>query len=150
MSTQDSVEKYRNTINKAVDYIVRNIEGLNDTYALSLCAYALNLAKHPYETSAFNFLESMAMTKQGVKWWSKPIPKDDKNPHYSLPRSVDVEMTSYALLSYLRRNLVADAIPVMKWLVKQRNTEGGFASTQVSTIIQSLLLFSNIHVEELN
>ncbi|CAL1684749.1 unnamed protein product [Lasius platythorax] len=134
LENEDSVEKYRNTINKAVDYIVRNIEGLNDTYALSLCAYALNLAKHPYETSAFNFLESMAMTKQDVKWWSKPIPKDDKNPHYSLPRSVDVEMTSYALLSYLRRNLVADAIPVMKWLVKQRNTEGGFASTQDTVI----------------
>ncbi|GAB1860997.1 CD109 antigen [Camponotus japonicus] len=134
LENEDSVGKYRNTINKAVDYIVRNMEGLNDTYALSLCAYALNLAKHPYETSAFNFLESMAMRKQGIKWWSKPIPKDDKNPHYSLPRSVDVEMTSYALLSYLRRNLVADAIPVMKWLVKQRNTEGGFASTQDTVI----------------
>ncbi|XP_011643182.1 CD109 antigen-like [Pogonomyrmex barbatus] len=134
LENEESVGKYRNTINKAVDYIVRNMEGLNDTYALSLCAYALNLAKHPYETSAFNFLESKAMRKQDLKWWSKPIPKDDKNPHYSLPRSVDVEMTSYALLLYLRRNLVADAIPVMKWLVKQRNTEGGFASTQDTVI----------------
>lgn len=130
--TQDeSMEKYRNTINRAVDYVVRNIEGLDDTYALSLCAYALNLAKHPYETAVFNLLESKAMTKQGVKWWGKPIPKDDKNPHYGLPRSVDVEMTSYALLSYLRRNLMVDAMPVLKWLVKQRNPEGGFASTQV-------------------
>ncbi|XP_014472781.1 PREDICTED: CD109 antigen-like isoform X2 [Dinoponera quadriceps] len=134
LENQDSIEKYRNTINKAVDYIVRNIEELNDTYALSLCAYALNLAKHPFETSAFNYLESKAMTQQGLKWWSKPIPADDKNPHYALPRSVDVEMTSYALLSYLRRNLLPDAIPVMKWLVKQRNPEGGFASTQDTVI----------------
>ncbi|KYN33932.1 hypothetical protein ALC56_11746 [Trachymyrmex septentrionalis] len=134
LENEESVGKYRNTINKAVDYIVRNMEGLNDTYALSLCAYALNLAKHPYETSAFNFLESKAVTNQDLKWWSKPIPKDNKNPHYSLPRSVDVEMTSYALLSYLKRNLVTDAIPVMKWLVKQRNTEGGFASTQDTVI----------------
>ncbi|XP_011863302.1 PREDICTED: CD109 antigen-like isoform X2 [Vollenhovia emeryi] len=134
LENEESVGKYRNTINKAVDYIVRNMEGLNDTYALSLCAYALNLAKHPYETSAFNLLESKTTTKQDLKWWSKPIPKDNKNPHYSLPRSVDVEMTSYALLLYLRRNLVADAIPVMKWLVKQRNTEGGFASTQDTVI----------------
>ncbi|KYN22068.1 hypothetical protein ALC57_05544 [Trachymyrmex cornetzi] len=134
LENEESVGKYRNTINKAVDYIVRNMEGLNDTYALSLCAYALNLAKHPYETSAFNFLESKAVTNQDLKWWSKPIPKDNKNPHYSLPRSVDVEMTSYALLSYLKRNLITDAIPVMKWLVKQRNTEGGFASTQDTVI----------------
>ncbi|KYN03797.1 hypothetical protein ALC62_05309 [Cyphomyrmex costatus] len=134
LENEEQMGKYRNTINKAVDYIVRNMEGLNDTYALSLCAYALNLAKHPYETSAFNFLESKAMANQDLKWWSKPIPKDNKNPHYSLPRSVDVEMTSYALLSYLRRNLVTDAIPVMKWLIKQRNTEGGFASTQDTVI----------------
>ncbi|RLU17946.1 hypothetical protein DMN91_010186 [Ooceraea biroi] len=134
LENENSIAKYRNPINKAVDYIVRNIEGLNDTYALSLCAYALNLAKHPYETPAFNFLESKAMTKQDLKWWSKPIPKDDKNPHYALPRSVDVEMSSYALLSYLRRNYVVDAIPVMKWLIKQRNTEGGFASTQDTVI----------------
>ncbi|XP_012527299.1 CD109 antigen isoform X2 [Monomorium pharaonis] len=134
LENEESMGKYRNTINKAIDYIVRNMEGLNDTYALSLCAYALNLAKHPYETSAFNFLESKAMTKGDLKWWSKPIPNDNKNPHYSLPRSVDVEMTSYALLSYLKRNLVTDAIPVMKWLVKQRNTEGGFASTQDTVI----------------
>ncbi|XP_011051552.1 PREDICTED: CD109 antigen-like isoform X2 [Acromyrmex echinatior] len=134
LENEESVVKYRNTINKAVDYIVRNMEGLNDTYALSLCAYALNLAKHPYETSAFNFLESKAVMNQDLKWWSKPIPKDNKNPHYSLPRSVDVEMTSYALLSYLKRNLVTDAIPVMKWLVRQRNTEGGFASTQDTVI----------------
>ncbi|XP_011686942.1 PREDICTED: CD109 antigen-like isoform X7 [Wasmannia auropunctata] len=134
LENEESVGTYRNTINKAVDYIVRNMDGLNDTYALSLCAYALNLAKHPQETSAFNFLESKAITKQGTKWWSKPIPKDNKNPHYFLPRSVDVEMTSYALLLYLRRNLITDAIPVMKWLVKQRNTEGGFASTQDTVI----------------
>lgn len=132
MSIQDSIGKYRNTINKAVDYIVRNIDGLNDTYALSVCTYALHLANHPYETAAFNLLESKAMTKQDLKWWSKPISKDDKNPHYSLPQSVDVEMTSYVLLTYLKHNLIADAIPVMKWLIKQRNMEGGFASTQVT------------------
>lgn len=72
------------------------------------------------------------MTKKDIKWWSKPIPTNDKNPWYhSLPRSIDVEMTSYGLLTYLNRNLVVDSIPIMKWLVKQRNAEGGFASTQV-------------------
>lgn len=109
---------------------------LNDTYALSLCAYSLNLAKHPFETSAFNYLESKAMTQPDLKWWGKPVPVDDKNPHYALPRSVNVEMTSYALLTYLRRNLLSDTIPVMKWLIKQRNPEGGFASTQVSYFLK--------------
>ncbi|KAG6796738.1 antigen [Apis mellifera caucasica] len=132
--------RYRNTINKGIDYIVRNINDLDDAYALSICTYALNLAKHPYENTAFNLLESKAMTKEDIKWWNKPIPVNDKNPwYYSLPRSIDVEMTSYSLLTYLERNLIADSIPVMKWLVKQRNAEGGFASTQDTVIgIQAL------------
>ncbi|XP_017758263.1 PREDICTED: CD109 antigen-like isoform X2 [Eufriesea mexicana] len=132
--------KYRNTINKGIDYIVRNINDLDDVYALSICTYVLNLAKHPYENAAFNLLESKVATKKDIKWWSKPIAINDKNPWYhSLPRSVDVEMTSYALLTYLSRNLVVDSIPIMKWLVKQRNAEGGFASTQDTVIgIQAL------------
>ncbi|KAK9304587.1 hypothetical protein QLX08_004027 [Tetragonisca angustula] len=140
LENPDSNGKYRNTINKGIDYIVRNMNDLNDVYALSICVYALNLAKHPHEIAAFNLLESKAMTKKDTKWWSKPVPENDKNPwYYSLPRSVDVEMTSYALLTYLRRNLVADSIPIMKWLVQQRNAEGGFASTQDTVIgIQAL------------
>ncbi|XP_006620960.1 CD109 antigen-like isoform X1 [Apis dorsata] len=132
--------RYRNTINKGIDYIIRNINDLDDAYALSICTYALNLAKHPYENTAFNLLESKAMIKEDIKWWNKPIPVNDKNPwYYSLPRSIDVEMTSYSLLTYLERNLIADSIPIMKWLVKQRNAEGGFASTQDTVIgIQAL------------
>ncbi|XP_046828737.1 CD109 antigen-like isoform X3 [Vespa crabro] len=134
LENPDAIEKYRNNINRGVDYIVRNMDGLDDPYALSICTYVLNLAKHPYETNAFYVLQSKALTEDDIKWWSKPIAKDDKNPWHSLPSSVDVEMTSYALLTYLRRNLVAESIPIMKWLVKQRNSEGGFASTQDTVI----------------
>ncbi|XP_076663393.1 CD109 antigen isoform X2 [Andrena cerasifolii] len=140
LENADSNGKYRNTINKGIDYIVRNINEVDDAYALSICTYALNLAKHPFENTAFTLLESKAKAKEDLKWWSKPVPKDDKNPWYnSVPRPVDVEMTSYALLTYLRRNLVTDSIALMKWLVKQRNAEGGFASTQDTVIgIQAL------------
>ncbi|XP_015181620.1 PREDICTED: CD109 antigen-like isoform X2 [Polistes dominula] len=135
LENPEATEKYRNNINRGVDYIVRNMNGLDDPYALSICTYVLNLAKHPYETNAFYALQSKALTENDMKWWSKPIAKDDKNPWHSLlPRSVDVEMTSYALLTYLRRHLIADSIPIMKWLVKQRNSEGGFASTQDTVI----------------
>lgn len=127
------MNRYQNTIYSGVKYITENLDDLDDVYALSLCTYVLNLAKNMYEDTAFYALEKKAMEdkQHGTKWWSKPVPKDDKNPWYSLPRSVDVEMTSYVLLTYLQKNLVTDAIPLMKWLVTQRNSEGGFASTQV-------------------
>uniref|UniRef100_A0A0C9RB01 CD109_0 protein n=1 Tax=Fopius arisanus TaxID=64838 RepID=A0A0C9RB01_9HYME len=135
LENPEAQSKYRNTINKGVDYIVRNMEGLDDLYALSICVYVLNLAKHPYEDAAFGRLEFKATTREDMKWWNKTVDKDDKNPWFNaLPRSVDVEMTSYTLMTYLRRNLVSDAIPVMKWLVKQRNPEGGFSSTQDTVV----------------
>ena len=48
------------------------------------------------------------------------------------PPAADVEMTGYALLSYLKRQeLLQDVTKIVKWLSKQRNSYGGFASTQV-------------------
>ncbi|XP_031779562.1 CD109 antigen isoform X2 [Nasonia vitripennis] len=127
--------RYRNVIYKGVDYVVRNMQGIDDNYALSICTYVLSLARNAYEDEAFRLLDSKATTKDEQKWWSKPIPEDDKkNPWFSLSRTVDVEMTSYALLAYLRRNQLSDAAAIMKWLVKQRNAEGGFASTQDTVV----------------
>lgn len=46
-------------------------------------------------------------------------------------RPLDVETTSYGLLTYVLRGLTRDAIPIMRWLTRQRNQYGGFQSTQV-------------------
>lgn len=52
--------------------------------------------------------------------------------YYRRPRSQDVEMTGYALLTMTNNeNGIAQAIPVMKWLVGQRSSLGGYSSTQV-------------------
>lgn len=39
-------------------------------------------------------------------------------------------MTSYGLLALLEAGLYADALPIVKWLLNQRNELGGFQSTQ--------------------
>ncbi|XP_014214992.1 CD109 antigen-like isoform X2 [Copidosoma floridanum] len=128
---------YRNVIYKGVDYVVRHMQDLDDNYALSICTYVLGLARNAYEDEAFRELERRAnyTLEGGLKWWSKPVPEPERNnPWYSLSRCADVEMTSYAMLSYLRRNMLTDATAIMKWLIKQRNAEGGFASTQDTVV----------------
>lgn len=66
------------------------------------------------------------------KWWKRSERSNDKkNPWVAEPNSVDVEMTAYALLTYLQRGLVEDALPILHWLVSQQNDQGGFASSQV-------------------
>ncbi|XP_058125769.1 thioester-containing protein 1 allele R1-like [Anopheles coustani] len=129
------VDKYKNTINKAIDYVYRNTESLDDTYALALAAYALQLADHSSKGFILSKLDAKATTDSDTKWWHKPIPEaDKKNPWYSRPNSVNVEMSAYGLLAFLEAGLDTDALPVMKWLIAQRNDKGGFQSTQDTVV----------------
>lgn len=129
-----------NTINKGLDYIARTINEDESVYALALCSYALHLAKHTSKQSAFNLLESKAKTRENLKWWAKDIPKDEStNPWNKVPRSIDIETTSYALLTFLEANLLDDAAHVFEWLAMQQNSLGGFTSSHDTAVgLQSL------------
>jgi len=41
-------------------------------------------------------------------------------------------MTAYALLIYSLSEDVSGAVPIAKWIIAQRNPNGGFSSTQVA------------------
>ncbi|XP_055641122.1 thioester-containing protein 1 allele R1-like isoform X6 [Toxorhynchites rutilus septentrionalis] len=135
LENKNLIPKYRNVIDKALDYIVRNTEGLEDNYALALAAYALLLAEHSSKDYILAQLDTKATTEGDTKWWHKPIPESDsKNPWYHKPNSVNVEMSSYGLLAFLEADLDTDALPIMKWLIAQRNEKGGFQSTQDTVV----------------
>lgn len=53
---------HKNSINKGIDYIVRNLNGLDDPYAIAICSYALHLAQHPAKDIAFNLMENKAQS----------------------------------------------------------------------------------------
>ncbi|XP_050306884.1 CD109 antigen [Anthonomus grandis grandis] len=126
---------YTNVIYKGLDYITRNMDESESTYTLAICSYVLHLAKHTSKQGVFNLLDSRAKTEEGLKWWAKDTPKnEEKNPWRSLPRSIDIEMTSYALLTFLEANLLDDAVPVLNWLVKQQNNLGGFTSSRDTVV----------------
>lgn len=60
--------------------------------------------------------------------WSSP---DNGLSSSWQPRSSDIEMAAYVLLSQHKLGLVAEGLSLMKWLGRQRNHRGGFGSTQV-------------------
>lgn len=67
-----------------------------------------------------------------LKYWKRNERESDKsNPWSKVPNSINIEMTSYALLSYIKRRMYEDAMPILRWLITQQNNQGGFASTQV-------------------
>lgn len=80
-------------------------------------------------------LDSKAKTGNSTKWWARDTPfNETNNPWNHLPKSMDIETTSYALLTFLEANLIDDAIPVVNWLVNQQNNLGGFTSSQDTVI----------------
>jgi hypothetical protein len=57
---------------------------------------------------------------------------------YYMPSSADIETTAYALLTLsLDKDLVA-GLPAVRWLSQQRNSLGGYASTQVRVHIHKI------------
>ncbi|EFX86067.1 hypothetical protein DAPPUDRAFT_313404 [Daphnia pulex] len=128
--------RYGPSMQKAAEFLVKELPSITDPYALSLVTYALHLAEVEERDAAFDMLQAKAnTTDEEFRFWSKPKSEKDKsNPWSSLTTSVDVEMTAYALLTFLQRGLVIEALPIMKWMVANRNSNGGFSSTQDTVI----------------
>jgi CD109 antigen len=126
-------EKYKEVVRKGLRYILDNVEELNDNYSLAIASYALQLAKDPTYDSIRNTLLEKLETKaenQGLmKYW-----KRESANKSSRPNSVNIEMTSYALLAYLEAGRYADGFAIGKWLITQRNENGGFQSTQDTVV----------------
>ncbi|CAH1708831.1 unnamed protein product [Chironomus riparius] len=128
-------DEYRNTINKALDYIVRNFNQLEDNYSLAIATYALELARHGSKDAFLAKFDSKATNKDGMKHWAKAVAEsDEKSPWNLQPNAINIEMSAYGLQALLEAGLDSDAIPVMKWLVTQRNENGGFQSTQDTVV----------------
>jgi hypothetical protein len=75
-------------------------------------------------------------------YWRK---NDDDKPSKSETASADIETTSYILLAKFinySKNDLASLPAIAKWINSQRNSLGGFYSTQVSYILK----FSKITV----
>lgn len=56
--------RFSTSINIALDYLSRGLEGLDDPYAVSLVTYVLHLANHPLKDGAFNLLETLATSSR--------------------------------------------------------------------------------------
>lgn len=78
--------------------------------------------------------------EDNLEWW-QVSKKTDKYQS----KTLDVEVTAYALLAQqLNGNVsAAKSLPVVKWLLNQRNDQGGFEGTQDTIIgIEALATFA--------
>ncbi|XP_048833102.1 C3 and PZP-like alpha-2-macroglobulin domain-containing protein 8 isoform X1 [Brienomyrus brachyistius] len=138
LETGISTEEEKMALSKAKAFLEANAYSADDPYTAAVSAYALALLRSPYAPLALRRLNHMAITQDGFTHWSltgSTVTDEDTFMGFSdgLFQSVvsaEVEMTAYALLTYTLLGDVASALPVVKWLSQQRNSLGGFSSTQ--------------------
>ncbi|XP_070782389.1 CD109 antigen [Enoplosus armatus] len=133
--------QYGNQVSAALMFLETRLAlGVSSNYSLSLLTYALTLAGSSSANMALSELIGRAEMRDGVPMWSSP----GGGVTWSWqPRSADIEMASYLLLSQHKQGQIAEGLSLMKWLSQQRNHKGGFGSTQDTVVaLQALSTFA--------
>ena len=90
----------------------------------------------------------------GNRYWGEPKqpekPRDDWfYAPYRQAKATDIEQTAYGLMASIPeddKSKAIGSIDIVRWLSQQRNSLGGWSSTQVCTLILNLdSCFSCIH-----
>ncbi|XP_047619762.1 CD109 antigen [Phacochoerus africanus] len=106
-------------------------KGISDNYTLALVTYALSSVRSSKAKEALNVLTSGAEQEGGMQFWVSAVSRLSESWQ---PSSLDIEVAAYTLLAHFLQNQVSEGIPIMRWLSRQRNSLGGFASTQDTVV----------------
>lgn len=115
----------------ALNYLVNNFNS-TEVYSLGILSYALSLAGHPSFNQTFTLFRNLATETTDELHWEKNQEVDPSNT-WSQPQSLSVEITAYALLALYQIN-IGEALKVIRWLVGQQTSFGGFQSTQDTVV----------------
>lgn len=118
------------------------------SYSLALFSYATALAKLSQAEEYYQMLEERAVSEGNLKYW-----KEKQGNSLSL----NVETAGYAILSLLEMGGVkhlSRALPILRWVTLQRNSNGGFVSTQDTVVaLQALAKYATLagqHIISMN
>ncbi|KAM4632857.1 CD109 antigen [Polymixia lowei] len=140
---EDDVIKsqYQSQVSGALLYLETRLSlGISSNYSLCLVTYALTLAASSSADYALTELMGRAEMRDGVPFWSSS--EAGLSASWQ-PRSADIEMAAYLLLSLRRLDRVAQGLALMKWLSQQRNHLGGYGSTQDTVVaLQALSAYA--------
>lgn len=144
---------------RAIKYLEGKLNGMDDPYTLALTAYALALGGSPQKNAAHDKLMALAIEDEnGLHWGSigfaEPLPLQPAGgvgkPGVGVPfmpprenRTAVVETTAYAMLALTKNGDVLNAGRAGKWLTSQRNSLGGYGSTQDTVVaLQALTAYA--------
>ncbi|XP_041464168.1 uncharacterized protein LOC446192 isoform X6 [Lytechinus variegatus] len=143
-------------ISAALKCVTKDLAEVEDTYTLAQLAYALTLAENPLAQDVMDKLETKAVYEDGLKYWqtNRAKPNRTLDPYAYQAPSTDIEMTSYILLALIGRTVditqaLREGNPIARWIILQRNSNGGFSSTQDTVVaLQALSEFAKVAYSE--
>ncbi len=149
---------YTGAADKALAYLEGRIDSIEDPYGLALVTHALGLGGSNQAAQAKQRLMALAIEDENGLHWSggriEPLPGEpgglapglegDLLPSEMMP-SLDIETTGYAALALIESNDRVNAAAAAKWLVGQRNSQGGFGTTQDTVVaLQALTEYATL------
>ena len=130
----------------AITYLEKQLDDIEDAYAMAIAAYALELGKSARADDAYDRLLEMGTRDENGLYWDTTGPQLNTG-RAGLAESTAIENTGYAALALLERGDGINARDATRWLVAQRNAYGGFRSTQDTVVgLQALVQYS-IHTQ---
>ena len=88
------------------------------------------LSDHAVFFCLYSFVSDALIYWQEKQESHQPNDNPWLSPFYR-PRTADIEITAYALLAYSLNKEIAIGLAISRWLSQQRNSLGGYSSTQV-------------------
>merc|ERR1740137_144761 len=149
---------------EAIECMLRSTN-TSDIYSAIVTAHAANLLANKLETKNEDKVKSLGRIKlttdqqgqiddlmeeiiqkantsdPGSRFWDTERKLSKWGYYYT--SSEAVEMTAYNVMSFTLRDEVPKALDSVKWLAKQRNSQGGFVSTQDTVVaLQALSMYA--------
>ncbi len=132
---------------KAIRYLEGRLSGMDDPYTVALTAYALELANSPERDEAIRALMNLAREDENGLYWGDsiraPAPEQQRMMPYPVQQnSAAIETTGYATMALILHGDTLNAARAAQWITTQRNSLGGFGSTQDTVVgIQALVAY---------
>jgi len=128
------------------------LDDAEDTYTLSVLAFALKKAGHTSVKGLLEKLDKKALRRSGNIYWTdgKPSLYEKRGivRCFNAPKkSINIETTAYALMAYTQGDKMygsrLDHLNIVRWMADQRNPRGGFSSTQDTCVgLQALAQYA--------
>ncbi|MCG7850670.1 MAG: MG2 domain-containing protein, partial [ANME-2 cluster archaeon] len=118
-------------LDNAQDYLEDNLDDQrDDPYALALAALVLErLGSDRADDARDMLIEKSLQDENGMYWDLEPGVEPTNGMYWMPPSSKNIEVTAYGALVLIEHR-DARANEVLKWISAQRNSLGGYGSTQ--------------------